>query len=619
MKSSLSHLLILFATVSLTGVEAETTQHPYGVCAHVSRAELEIAPQEFDRMHEAGISRVRTDFDWSGVEPRRGEWEFGRLDRLIRIAQEKKIDILPILDYDVPWATPAWKHLDAWGEYVRRTVSRYAKELRCREVWNEQNSLNFWRDTPDGANYTRLLRRASEEIRAIDPELTVLYGGTAGVPLNFIEESFRAGAGKWFDVMNIHPYHWDGVPELMIAQIRNLKALMKKYRLEDKPIWITEVGWSTAQPPAFYREVLPAAFKRAGIDPARTTAAVVSDMKRGFAGALMFSRSRNLAMFRQIETISFDALHGLSVERFPVLIPSGGEDFPSEYIPDLIDYVRRGGTLLLPSGLPFYYDLRPDGKKVQVNDKFLKEFHIGWEAWWIREDVPKKETWQKPAPGFEGAFRLDFKPAGRFLHGRNLQKGDEFIPIVAAGTDRYTGTVAALYKLNSDLKGNIIVCTTLAVTETVPEERQAEFLPRTWLVALANGVERVYWYSFRSKEFRIDEREDHFGIVRKTLEPKPAFRACQTLTRLYPSGSTIPTLDRQREAYLAGWTRPDGVKVWALWSSPASCPVRLDVRGAIAEAVNHLGEAQPLPGSRYTATPAILYLVGPESVSIAPR
>lgn len=598
---------------------AEKLENPYGVCAHVSRAELEIAPREFQRMHEAGIRRVRTDFDWSGVEPERGRWDFSRLDRLINAAETGRIDILPILDYDVPWATPAWKHLDSWGEYVRRTVSRYAKKLRCWEVWNEQNSLNFWRDTPNGANYVRLLKRACEEIKAIDPELTVLYGGTAGVPLDFIEDSFRAGAGKYFDVMNIHPYHWDGVPELMIAQLRNLKTLMKKYHLEKKPIWITEVGWSTAQPPAFYREVLPAAFKRAGIDPSRTTAAVVTDMKRGFSGALMFSQSQNVAMFRKVETIGFDTLRGLSVERVPVLIPSGGEDFPAEYIPCLIDYVRRGGTLLLPSGLPFYYDLRPDGKKVQVNDKFLREFHIGWEAWWMRDGVPKKESWQKPAPGFEGSFQLDFRPAGRFLHGRNLRKGDEFIPVVAAGTDTYTGAVAALYRLNSDLKGNIIVCTTLAVTETVPEERQAELLPRTWLIALANEVERVYWYCFRSKEFRADEREDHFGIVRKDLTPKPAFHACRTLSRLCPSGSSVPVLNRHGEAYVAGWTRPDGKKVWAIWSALVPCPVKLEVKGKITGTLNHLGVPQPPPGREFTARPAILYLFGPESLSITPR
>ena len=309
-------------------------------------------------------------------------------------------------------------------------MSRYAKDLRYWEVWNEQNGSGFWRDRPSGANYVPLLKRAYDEIKKIDPELTVLYGGTAGVPLGYIEDSLKAGAGAYFDVMNIHPYHWQGVPELMIAEFRDLGALMKKYGVGDKPLWITEVGWSTALPPVFYREVLPAAFRRAGIDPAKTTAAAVCDMEKGFSGAAHLNQSGNLAMFRQVDEIGLDRLRGLSVERYPVLVPTGGEEFPAEYIPALVDYVKRGGTLLLPSGLPFYYDLRSDGGKVQVNDKYLKQFHIGWDAWWTKEGVPEKESYQKPAPEFDGAFKIDFKPSARFLHDRNLRPGDEFIPII---------------------------------------------------------------------------------------------------------------------------------------------------------------------------------------------
>lgn len=126
--------------------------------------------------------------------------------KLIPLAKQANVSILPILDYDVPWATPAWRHPDAWGGYVRRIVSRYAKDLRYWEVWNEQNGSGFWRDRPSGANYVPLLKRAYEEIKKIDPELTVLYGGTAGVPLGYIEDSLKAGAGAYFDVMNIHPY-----------------------------------------------------------------------------------------------------------------------------------------------------------------------------------------------------------------------------------------------------------------------------------------------------------------------------------------------------------------------------------------------------------------------------
>ena len=143
-------------------------------------------------------------------------------------------------------------------------------------------------------------------------------------------------------------------------------------------------------------------------------------------------------------------------------------------------------------------------------------------------------------------------------------------------------------------------------------------LPRTYLIALASGVERIFWYNFRSGEWQPDEREAHFGIVRKNLEPKPSFRAYRTLSRLCPSGSTVPVLTRSGETYLAGWTRPDGMKVWAVWTSLRPEKIRLDVRGNVVEALNHLGEKQPVPGSEYAASPAILYLVGPESVSAEP-
>ena len=607
-------LAALFAA-GLSLSAAEILNDPYGVCAHVSRAELAVAPQEFDRLREADIRWVRTDFDWSGIEKRQGDWNYAHLDKLTALAAGSGINLLPILDYDVPWATPAWKNPDVWGAYVRRTVSRYAKQLRYWEVWNEQNHERFWRDTPNGKNYVPLLKRAYEEIKAIDPALTVLYGGTAGVPLSYIEDSLAAGAGNCFDVMNIHPYHWQGTPELLIRDLKDLKALMKKYRI-DKPIWITEVGWSTARSSAFYRQVLPAVFRRAGIDPAQVTAAVIEES----AGMSNFNPEFNLPGFKAIDRIGFDQLEHLDAGQYPVLVPAVGEEFPARYIPALVEYVKHGGTLLLPSGLPFYYALQPDGeggtRKVRVNAKYLSRFHIGWDAWWTKQGVPKKETYQKPAPEFAGKFEAGFNPAGRFLHDRNLKGNDRFIPVIEAGAGSYKGAVAALYKLDSDLKGNIIVCTATSAFETVPEERQAELLPRTYLIALANGVERVFWYNFRSGEWSPDAREAHFGIVRRNLEAKPAFTAYRTLTKLCPSGSTVPELTRSNGVYTASWRRPDGVRVHALWTAHQPQPVKLEIDGQNVKALNHLGEEQPLPGGTFTARPAPLYLEGAESMTV---
>lgn len=611
---------VVLAVAAMFNASAEKVDHPYGVCAHVSRGEQKIASREFNRMKEANISWVRTDFDWSNVERKKGEWTFSRLDQLMELAERKEINILPILGYHVTWAAPVWQHLDAWGEYVHRTVSRYAPRLRCWEVWNEQNAAGFWRGgEPSGASYVPLLQRAYEEIRKIDPKLRVLYGGTAGVPLHYIEDSFRAGAGKYFDIMNIHPYNWQGLPEQLIGELQNLQKLMKKYGLSDKPIWITEVGWSTATPPEFYQRVLPVALKRAGISPSRISAAVLCDMEKNFSGAIIFKQSGILNMFRDVVEIKLDQLQKLSVSQYPVLFPTFGEVFPGRYIPALVNYVKRGGTLLLPAGLPFYYDLLPDGRQVQVNKKYLKELHIDWEAWWTEKHVPKKASWQKPAPEFEGAFTFNCKPSERFLHDGNLMKGDQFIPIVLAGTDSYTGSVAALYKFNSNLKGNIIACTMRGGLETVSESMQAKLLPRIYIIAMAHGVKRIFWYNFRAAEWSLEAREAHFGIVRKNLDSKPSFHAYQTLTRLCPSGSTLPVLTQRNNIFLASWSRPDQTKVWAVWTPLQQQKVKFNFAGGKFEAFNHLGQRLPLSSDSCTISPAMIYFVGPQSISIKPN
>ncbi len=221
---------------------------PYGVCAHVSRAdERPIAQQEFALMKKAGIVWVRTDFDWSGVERSPGKWTFDHLDEVVQWAEEAGICLLPILDYDVPWARPAYQHLDKWIEYVRRIVGRYKDRLRYWEVWNEPNLEGFWRDKPNPENYVRLLQATYREIKQIDPHLVVLLGGMAGIPWDYLEGIYRAGGKEFFDVMNVHPYRYPRSPEesRLEADLLRLRELMTRYGDKDKPVWITEIGWPT--------------------------------------------------------------------------------------------------------------------------------------------------------------------------------------------------------------------------------------------------------------------------------------------------------------------------------------------------------------------------------------
>ena len=223
---------------------------PYGVCAHISRGdEHQIARQELKLMRKAGIGWVRTDFDWSGVEREPGVWKFDHLDETVAWAETEGVRILPILDYDVPWARPAHKHLDKWLQYVRRLVTRYKDRVKYWEVWNEPNLEQFWKDKPNPNDYAKLLKATHKTIKGIDPELTVVLGGTAGIPWPYLEGIYAAGGKEFFDVMNVHPYRYPQTPEErpLYDDLTRLRRLMQKHGDGAKPIWITEMGWPTHQ------------------------------------------------------------------------------------------------------------------------------------------------------------------------------------------------------------------------------------------------------------------------------------------------------------------------------------------------------------------------------------
>lgn len=589
-------------------------KNPYGVCSHWNWTPVNEVVREAAQAEQMGARWIRGDFNWNIFEKKPGEWNFSQADQIVKIAREHRLSILPILDFQPKWRYPAWKHPDAWADFVRRIVTRYRNDLRYWEVWNEEDGTTFWPENPGPTTYVPFLKRTWEEIKKIDPALQVVYGGTSGIPMDFIEGTFKLGAGNYFDVMSVHPYWFRGVPEGLVPRLQALKKLMAQYGLQNKPIWFTEIGWSSSRPSPYFRTVMPAVFRRAGLEPSRTAVAVVSDVDRMFPSGLHLDPVQVFPEFKQVKIISLDQIKTLDVKEFPVLMPSTDEDFPMSYISDLRDYVKRGGTLFLAFGAPLYYDQRADGSRESVGQKHMTTFHIGWDAWWLAK-VPKQAQ-LKPATGFETAFSTPLPATGnRFLHDRNLKPGDRFIPVIEAVEGNFRGPVVAIYDLNSDLRGKIIVSTLGQTLEGVSPRRQAELLPRIYLVGLSQGVERIFWYSLRSHNENLDTLESHFGTLHENLEKKPAFDAYLTLTKMLPTGSQVPQFQRDGQICRATWLRPDGKRVWAIWSVSMDLAVTLEIDGKIEEACNFLGEPVTLPENT-TLTPGLIYLTGPKKITL---
>jgi len=97
-----------------------------------------------------------------------------------------------------------------------------------------------------------------------------------------------------------------------------------------------------------------------------------------------------------------------------------------------------------------------------------------------------------------------------------------------------------------------------STNKTEPEQKQAEALAKAYVLCLAQGIDRVFWFEGRGPAY--GPRGD-FGIIRNDWTKRPSFQALRTLTGL---------LGRRPE-YL-GWLNPAG-RSYAFVFKGASSPV----------------------------------------------
>ena len=224
---------------------------PYGICSHLTGGSQkeEVCARSLAAIRAAGIGMVRCDFWWPMIEKPKGTWDFSNTDAVVAEAKALGITVLPILDYGHGGYPHPSDDQGPWRRYVRAVAERYASDCPVFEVWNEENSSRFWKGTPNSTNYLPVLRSAYEEIKSAAPSARVAVGGFASIPFKYIEKLYKIGGGKFFDIMNIHPYCVPDAPENRLAGekdgIQRLRAMMAEYGDGEKPIWITEFGYPT--------------------------------------------------------------------------------------------------------------------------------------------------------------------------------------------------------------------------------------------------------------------------------------------------------------------------------------------------------------------------------------
>ncbi len=195
------------------------------------------------------------------------------------------VDVLAILTYPPPWASSDPSGLSSrnypprdpadYARYAANVAARYGRggsfwqahpdltprPLRAVELWNEPWGKWAWRPDPDPASYARLSHGAAVAVRKQDPAIQIVLPAdvdqfrTDGVVSPWFHSVLDADPGLMglVDALSVHPY-----PEPLdkspledsgwaYSRVRATRAL-EQARGFDLPVWITEIGWSTASP-----------------------------------------------------------------------------------------------------------------------------------------------------------------------------------------------------------------------------------------------------------------------------------------------------------------------------------------------------------------------------------
>ena len=192
----------------------------------------------------AGVKWSREEFGWARIEPSKGTFNWDFYDRMVEIAERQGIQIYGLISYWSNWTKPNTPEgIRDYAEFCKALVSRYKGRIKHWEVWNEPN-IFFW--TGPREVYADLLKAAYVAIKEVDPEAQVLGCSTSGIDINFIEMVMDRGAP--FDALTIHPYRRTLDDEGFIQELQDVHKLTGKKDGRPKPVWITEMGWTTNIP-----------------------------------------------------------------------------------------------------------------------------------------------------------------------------------------------------------------------------------------------------------------------------------------------------------------------------------------------------------------------------------
>ncbi len=224
-------------------------------------------------VRDAGFSWVVQLLEWREVAPvpERRVWEYP--DLLVQGCEYYGLNLALRLDHPPAWAVQSSSaenmpvDLEAYAKFVQEVAQRYRGRVQAYIIWNEPNLSLEWQDQiPDPFAYTELLKTAYHAVKSADSQAIVVSAGLA--PTNeqssqalddrvYLQMMYTFGTKDYFDVLGAHPYGFAYPPDdppaahesLNFSRLSQIRHIMAQNGDERKPIWATEMGWTTSAVP----------------------------------------------------------------------------------------------------------------------------------------------------------------------------------------------------------------------------------------------------------------------------------------------------------------------------------------------------------------------------------
>ena len=240
--------------------------------------------EEMKVMAEAGVTTLRVPFYWNALQPYRSQkdvppdrrdrfssvggrpTDFTYPDEVVEAAARENIVLLPIALSTPEWAArspdragSAPAGTKAYSAYMKALIGRYGPD---GSFWSENEDVpkrpcatgssgtspigpSTGPSSPTRVTTCAWRARLAARSRRQTPDARVVMAGFAERSWEQLDAIYRAGAKGVFDVAAIHPYTYE-IPNV-VRIIRYGRRELRQAGDGDRPLWLTEVTWSSGR------------------------------------------------------------------------------------------------------------------------------------------------------------------------------------------------------------------------------------------------------------------------------------------------------------------------------------------------------------------------------------